>query len=80
MKKIIYPDGNGGIYIVIPTKEEYFDESCNVTVPMGLPYLLINDEDIPTDRTFRNAWEADFSNPDGYSLGLDKWLENKGSK
>jgi hypothetical protein len=26
-------------------------------VPPGVPYKIIDAADIPTDRTFRNAWE-----------------------
>jgi hypothetical protein len=34
-------------------------------VPDGVPYRVVQDNDIPGDRTYRNAWEADFSTPDG---------------
>jgi hypothetical protein len=30
-------------------------------VPVGVPYLVMAAGDIPTDRTFRDAWEADFN-------------------
>lgn len=35
-------------------------------VPTGQPYLIVDEQDLPTDYTFRDAWQADFSNPDGY--------------
>lgn len=34
-------------------------------VPTGTPYKIVDTSEIPTDRTFRAVWEADFTNPDG---------------
>lgn len=60
-KRIIYPNDNGGVAIVIPT-EEYLaehtiEELIAKDVPPGKPYKIIDAADIPTDWTFRNAWE-----------------------
>lgn len=35
-------------------------------VPTGVPFLITDSGEVPEDRTFRNAWTADFSKPDGY--------------
>lgn len=37
-------------------------------VPHNLPYWIVEDSIIPTDRTFRSAWEIDESlgSPDGF--------------
>lgn len=43
-------------------------------VPSGVPYKIVNIEDIPADRTFRDAWEADFSEPDGHGIGAEAWF------
>ena len=43
-------------------------------VPAGVPYKIVNSEDLPQDHTFFNAWEADFSNPDGYGIGPEDWF------
>lgn len=64
--KIIYPNGSGGICVVHPTGELPIEQVAIKDVPNGVPYLIVNDEDIPSDRTYRDAWEADFSNPDGH--------------
>ena len=56
--RIIYPT-DGGVAIIVPAPE------CGLTieqiaakdVPAGKPYKIVNIADIPTDRTFRNAWE-----------------------
>jgi hypothetical protein len=60
-KRIIYPQDNGIVAIVIPTPE-YLDEHtieelAAKDVPAGKPYKIIDASDIPTDRTFRDAWE-----------------------
>ena len=67
--KIIYPNADGGISVVHPTGELPIEDVCRKDVPANTPYLLVEDSVIPSDRSFRNAWEADFSNPDGYGEG-----------
>lgn len=64
--KIIFPNGSGGIAVIHPTGEIPLEQVAVKDVPSGVPYLLVEDEDIPSDRTYREAWEADFNNPDGY--------------
>jgi hypothetical protein len=44
------------------------DEIAKNVVTAGAPYRIVDASIIPTDRTFRNAWEFDFSNPDGYGV------------
>jgi hypothetical protein len=60
-QRIIYPNDDGGVAIIIPT-EEYLEthtieELAAKDVPEGKPYKIVDVSDIPTDRTFRNAWE-----------------------
>jgi len=66
MNKIIYPNSRGRITILTPTGEVPFDIVCQKDVPSGVPYKIVSEDQIPTDRSFRNAWEVDFSEPDGY--------------
>jgi hypothetical protein len=64
-KRIIYPKGNG--IVVLSVGDLYtFEQVCNKDVPAGVPYRIVDISDFPEDREFRNAWEMDFSNPDGY--------------
>lgn len=57
--RIIYPTDDGGVAIIVPAAE------CGLTieqiaakdVPAGKQYKIVDVTDIPTDRTFRNAWE-----------------------
>ena len=58
-KKIIYPTDNGGVAIIIPAPDcgLTIEEIAAKDVPQGKPYKIVDVADIPTDRTFRNAWE-----------------------
>ena len=59
MKRIIYPTPEGSVAIVIPASEcgLTIEEIAAKDVPAGVPYKIIDTADVPTDRTFRNAWE-----------------------
>ena len=60
-QRIIYPNDNGGVSILIPTPEyletHTIEELAAKDVPAGKPFQIVDVSDIPTDRTFRNAWE-----------------------
>ena len=63
MKRIIYPTDDGGVAIEIPAPEWLAKEGNTMEVlaeervPAGTPYKIGDVDDIPSDRTFRNAWE-----------------------
>ena len=61
--KIIYKNENGSVSILHPTDEALsfmtIDEIALKDVPTGLPYKIVEDSEIPTDRTFRDAWTVD---------------------
>jgi hypothetical protein len=77
MSKILYPNPEGGVSVIVPTGELSIEDVCQKDVPAGTPYLIVEDDVIPSDRSFRNAWEADFSNPDGHGIGPDAWFAAK---
>jgi hypothetical protein len=58
-QRIIYPNDDGGVAIIIPAPECVLtiEEIAAKSVPEGKPYKIVDVADIPTDRTFRNAWE-----------------------
>ena len=61
--RIIYPTYDGGVAIEIPAPEWLAEEGntmevlAQIRVPEGTPYKIVDVADIPSDRTFRNAWE-----------------------
>ena len=73
-QRIIYQNAEGGVSVIIPTGELSIEEIAKKDVPVGVPYEIVDSLAIPSDRTFRGAWEADFSNPDGYGIGADAWF------
>lgn len=57
-KRILFPNDDGGVSVIIPAESV---EAAMKDIPSGKPYLIVDAADIPTDRTFRNAWTADFT-------------------
>ena len=57
--RIIYPTDDGGVAVIVPAAE------CGLTieqiaakdVPAGKAYKIVDVADVPSDRTFRGAWE-----------------------
>jgi hypothetical protein len=62
-QRIIYQTDDGGVAVIIPTAEALtehtIEEIAAKDVPSGKAYKIVADTDIPSDRTFRNAWEVD---------------------
>ena len=62
MNRIIYKTDEG-VAVIIPTDEALAEhtiqEIAEKDVPAGKPYKIVSVDDIPSDRTFRNAWEVD---------------------
>jgi hypothetical protein len=60
-QRIIYPNDDGGVSIIIPAPEYMTDhtieELAAKDVPAGKPFKIVDVADIPSDRTFRDAWE-----------------------
>jgi len=63
MKLIIYPNDTGGIVLLTPAPEcgLSLQEIAAKDVPAGKPWKIVDAADIPADRTFRDAWTADFT-------------------
>ena len=57
--RVIYPTDDGGVAVIIPAPEcgLTIEEIAAKDVPEGKPYKIVDVADIPSDRTFRNAWE-----------------------
>jgi len=60
-QRIIYPTDDGGVAVIVPASEyletHTIEELAAKDVPAGKPYKIVDVSEIPSDRTFRNAWE-----------------------
>lgn len=58
-QRIIYPTDDGGVAVLIPAAEcgLTIEEIAAKDVPAGKPFKIVDVTDIPSDRTFRSAWE-----------------------
>ena len=55
--KIIYENADGGVSIVTPAPDvPDLNALARSVVPSGTAYQIIDDHEVPTDRTFRDAW------------------------
>ena len=68
--KIVYKEDDGSITILTPVLTEInlatgqpftIDELAAKDVPTGKKYKKIEDSDVSSDRSFRNAWTVDES-------------------
>ena len=57
-QRIIYETDDGGVAVIIPANCGLtIEEIAAKDVPEGKAYPIVDVSDIPSDRTFRNAWE-----------------------
>jgi hypothetical protein len=79
---IIYQSETGNAILVTPALNcgISVEEIARKDVPAGLPYHIVDAEQIPTDRTFYEAWEADFTNPTGHGIGAQAWFAEQADK
>jgi hypothetical protein len=76
-KVIIYPKDDGSIGLIVPLTE------CGLTVEEiaikdtgnGVPYRIVNRSELPDHHELFNAWQADFSKPDGVGVHHDEWFK-----
>ena len=63
--KIIFAYPDGAIGILHPTQEALesmgIEAIADKDVPTGLPYKIVENDYLPEDRTFRDAWTIDSS-------------------
>jgi len=58
-QRILITEDNGATVGVIVPSPQHTAEFCIKDVPVGAKYKIVNTDDVPSDRTFRNAWESD---------------------
>ena len=59
--KIIYKTSENTVAVIVPSPNwtGTMEQLAQKDVPTGLKYKIVEDSVIPTDRSFRNAWEVD---------------------
>jgi len=57
-KRILITNDNGASIGVIVPANNVTAEFCIKDVPVGAKYKIVATADVPSDRTFRNAWEV----------------------
>ena len=74
MTKIVYRADDGSVTIIAPAPDQYMpvnpstgspytiDEVAAKDVPTGKKYKKMEDSEMPTDETFRDAWTVDEAN------------------
>ena len=57
--RVIFPNDEGGVSVLTPVPNcgLTLEEIIAKDVPAGKPHQVIDRSELPTDRTFRNAWE-----------------------
>jgi hypothetical protein len=55
-KRVIYSTAEGGVAIIVPAPGATLEQVLKA-VPAGVAYEVVSVDDVPSDRTFRNAWE-----------------------
>jgi hypothetical protein len=58
-QRVIYPTDDGGVAVVVPAPNSglTIQEIAAKDVPAGKAYKIVDVADVPSDRTFRGAWE-----------------------
>jgi hypothetical protein len=58
-QRIIYRTDEGGVAVIVPAPDcgLTIEEIAAKDVPAGKPFKIVDVADIPSDRTFRAAWE-----------------------
>lgn len=79
-QRIIYQTDEGGVAVIVPSPEaleQYGIEAIALKdVPAGKPFKIVDVADVPSDRTFRDAWEVDHTTlTDGVGAESDQFPE-----
>ena len=57
-QRIVYPTDDGGVAVIVPADCGLtIEEIAAKDVPQNKPFRIVDINDIPSDRTWRNAWE-----------------------
>ena len=56
MAKLIMYDNGDGVSVVSPAAGISVEDAIQYAVPQGADYKVVEDTELPADRTFRDAW------------------------
>ena len=63
MSRIIYKNTDNSVGVLSPTEDALtfatVEQIAEKDVPEDLPYKIVSVDDLPSDRTYRSAWEWD---------------------
>lgn len=73
---IAYPREKGGIAILYPNLDcgLSVQDIAEKDVPADTPYVIIPEVTVPNNNVFFDAFEIDFSFPNGTGLGPEAWF------
>ena len=71
-QRIIYPTDEGGLAVIMiaPNCGLGLDEIAAKNVPKGKPFRIVEAHELPTERTFRDAWQFE-----GPQINMEKAKE-----
>lgn len=82
--RIMYKNIDNSVGVLIPTQEALsfatIEQIAEKDVPQDLPYWIVSADDIPTDRSQREAWEIDedeMGDPDGFGGESNEFTEEQ---
>ena len=70
MRVVFSRNGDGRVSVIYPVETEFnpqtgkvftIEEIAKKDVPTGLKYKIVENSDIPTDDSFRDAWRVDLA-------------------
>ena len=82
MNRIIYKNKDNSVAVLIPAQEVLdavgLQSIAEKDVPQDLPYWLVMDTDIPSDRSERNQWILeDMPEPDGFGKESNEFTDEE---
>lgn len=69
MKHIAYPNPDSTVSIVFVTDAVPLEENARQSVPYDVPYVFIDESELPKNKEERAAFHPSFEHPDG--VGAD---------
>jgi hypothetical protein len=86
MAKIIAYNNAGGLGVIIPilNDESKITEFASKNIQAGVEYIIIDNSELPSDQTFRDAFEVNgglkFNSDKAKAIWKNKWREARKAK